>query len=390
MERIDGRSVKTWVEPAAPVPAEEVARLGAAVATALHSVHAQDCVHLDVKPSNVIIRPSGEAVLVDFGLAHHGSHPDLIAEELRGPIGSAPYVSPEALLGVRSDPRSDVFSLGVMLYELATGRLPFGSPTSFGALRKRLYRDPEPPRAIVPAVPPWLQEVILHCLEPDARARYASAAQLAFDLTHPAQVAITERGLRTRRKRLRKVIGRWLWAAGVEPHAPDRPSAQLSGASIVLAAVSTREVDDAYANAMREAARRVLAAGGHTRLACVTVIPPTPELGGASDDETAARQRLKHLVRLRHWAEPLGLGPGQVSVHVLASADPARAILAYVRANHVDHVVIGAPPRRLPRGALADVVSMQVAAAAECTVTLVRARGALTDEPLPPLWPPPL
>lgn len=382
MERIEGRPLREWLT-GAPVPPEEVARLGAAVARALHEVHLQDCVHLDVKPSNVIVRPGPEAVLVDFGLAHHADYPDLIAEELRGPIGSAPYVSPEAVLGVRSDPRSDVFSLGAVLYELATGRLPFGSPTSPAALRRRLYRDPDPPRVCTPAVPPWLQEVILHCLEPDARARYATAAQVAFDLSHPDEVAITERGRRTRRRGWRSAFGRWLRAAGAEPDPPLRPRTQLSGASIVLAAISTRELEDVHAEAMRAAVRRVLATGGHTRLACVTVVPPTPELGGPTDDDTAARQRLKHVVRLRHWAEPLGLRPGHLSVHVLASPDPARAILAYVRANHVDHVVIGAPPRPVPPAAVAHVVSMQVAAGAGCTVTLVRVRERHDGDPAP-------
>jgi hypothetical protein len=388
MERIEGRSLREWVT-GVPLPPDEVARLGAALATALHAVHAQDCVHLDVKPSNVLVRPGPEVVLVDFGLAHHADYPDLIAEELRGPIGSAPYVSPEAVLGVRSDPRSDVFSLGVVLYELATGKLPFGSPTSLGGLRTRLYRDPEPPRAIAPSVPAWLQEVILRCLEPDARARHATAAQVAFDLAHPQEVAVGERGLRTRRQGVRAVLGRWLRSAGAEPEAPPRPRSQLSRASIVLAAISTRDLEDVHADAMREAVRRVLATGGHTRLACATVIPPTPELGGSGEEDTAARQRLKHLVRLRHWAEPLGLEPGQVSVHVLASADPARALLAYARANHVDHVVIGAPPRRVPPAAVAHVISMQVAAAAECTVTLVRVRDRSGEGP-PPHDEPPL
>jgi hypothetical protein len=381
MERIDGRPLRDWLGRG-PVAADEVARLGAAVGTALHAVHAQDCVHLDVKPSNVLVRPGPEAVLVDFGLAHHADYPDLIAEELRGPIGSAPYVSPEAVLGVRSDPRSDVFSLGVVLYELATGTLPFGSPTSPAGLRRRLHRDPVPPRALVPSIPPWLQEVILRCLEPDARARHATAAQVAFELSHPEAVAIGERGLRTRRLGLRASLRRWVRAVGAEPHPPPRPRSQLSRASIVLAAISARELEEVYAEAMRAAVRRVLAADPQARLACVTVIPPTPELGGPGDDDTAARQRLKHVVRLRQWSAPLALPPGRLSLHVLASGDPARALLGYVEANHVDHVVIGAPPRRVPSSSLAHVVSIQVAAAAGCTVTLVRApEPRQRDEP---------
>jgi nucleotide-binding universal stress UspA family protein len=372
MERIDGRSLREWVAEA-PLPPEEVARLGAALATALHALHAQDCVHLDVKPSNVIVRRDGTAVLVDFGLAHHAHYPDLIAEERRGPLGSAPYVSPEAVRGVRSDPRSDVFSLGAVLYELATGRLAFGAPSSPAALRRRLYHDPEPPRAAVPACPAWLQEVILRCLEPDAAERYASAAQVAFELGHPEQVTITDRGLRARRTGLRTVVGRWLRAVGSEPEAPPRPSAHLASASIVLAALSPVALEGEPLDAMREVVRRVLAAGASTRLACVTVIPPIPLLGGPGEEDTATRQRLKHVVRLRHWAEPLRLEARQLSVHVLESDEPARTILEYARANHVDHIVMGAPPKPVPADLLGKVVSMQVAGAARCSVTLVRA-----------------
>ena len=125
MERVEGRPLADWTDRA-PVEPEEIARLGAAVGTALHGIHLQEAIHLDVKPSNIIVRPNGEAVLIDFGLARHAHYPDLLAEEIRSPIGSAPYISPEQVMGVRWDPRSDIFALGVVLYELATGRYPFG------------------------------------------------------------------------------------------------------------------------------------------------------------------------------------------------------------------------------------------------------------------------
>jgi nucleotide-binding universal stress UspA family protein len=395
MERVAGRSLHDWTARA-PLAAEEVARLGAALATALHSVHLQDAIHLDLKPSNVMIRPDGGAVLVDFGLAHHGFFPDLLAEEYRRPIGSAPYISPEQVAGGRSDPRSDLFSLGVVLYELATGQLPFGSPSSEGGIRARLWRSPVPPRAVVPDVPEWLQEVILHCLEVDAGQRYPSASQVAFDLSHPEQVAIGDRGRRLRVPGGLTTLRHWIRATGYEPPEVPRPSATVSRASIVLAAVATTHTDEPQADAIREAVRRIMAAGGHTRLAVVSVVRPTSELGGSTPEETASRQRIRHLVVLRHWAEPLQLTAGQVSFHVVESTEPAEALLAYARANQVDHVVIGAPPRDVAlRGMLGAVssrvapeaapeplsffrllgsVATKVAAEAPCTVTIVRPR----------------
>jgi eukaryotic-like serine/threonine-protein kinase len=371
MEEIAGASLKELV-PRAPLPAEEVARLGIAIATALHAMHQQDAIHLDLKPANVLFRATGEAVLIDFGLAHHAHYPDLLAEEYRRPIGSAPYISPEQVVGERSDPRSDLFALGVILYELATGRLPFGSPTSEAGLRRRLWRDPPPPRALEPALPEWLQEVVLRCLEPDASRRPASAAQVAFDLAHPDQIAITERGRRTRPAGPLARAKRFILAAGYEPAPLLAPSTQLSAASIVLAAIATQHDNEAQFSALRDAVRRVLDRAEGRRLACATVIRPISELGGSRADETAARQRLKHLAILRHWAEPLGLPAGQVSFHVIESGDAAGALLDYARTNGVDHIVIGAPPPDVPLRGVLGTVSTKVAIEAPCTVTLVR------------------
>jgi eukaryotic-like serine/threonine-protein kinase len=374
MERVEGRSLAEWADRA-PLPPDEVARLGGAVATAVHALHQQEAIHLDLKPSNVLFRPSGEAVLIDLGLAAHAHYPDLLAEELRRPAGSPPYLSPEQVLGVRSDPRSDLFALGVILYELATGRLPFGAPITAAGLRKRLFRDPVPPRALQAGVPPWLQEIVLRCLEPDARARYASAAQVAFDLAHPDQVALTERAERLRRRAGLRAFLRWVRAAGLEPAPPSRPSAHLSTAPIILAAVATSHGNEAQFEALREVSARLLAQRGETRLACVTVVRPAPELGASKLEESATRQRIKHLVLLRHWAEPLHLPPGRISFHVLEAADPAAALVDYARLNHVDHVVIGAPPPDVPFQRLLGTIPTKVALRAPCTVSVVRPRG---------------
>ena len=99
-----------------PLPYAEVIDIGVKVAAALDDLHRQHVIHLDVKPSNIMFRPTGEAVLIDFGLLHHDQLPDLMQEEYRLPFGTAPYMSPEQLLGIRNDRRSDLFALGVLLY----------------------------------------------------------------------------------------------------------------------------------------------------------------------------------------------------------------------------------------------------------------------------------
>jgi nucleotide-binding universal stress UspA family protein len=368
LERVEGRSLADLVPP---LPAAEVARLGAAVARALEDLHEQGGIHLDLKPSNVILRPDGEAVLIDFGLSRHLRYPDLLGEEAHAPVGSAPYVSPEGVLGIRNDPRSDLFSLGVVLYELATGELPYGAPTSSGGLRQRLWIDPVPPRARARDLPEWLQEVILRCLEPDPADRYASAAAVAADLEHPEQVLVTDRGQRLRPAGSGRRMSRWLkqirYGQIALGPAPER------GARVVLVAIATQHTNEERNEALRAEARRLVRAAPDTRLACVAVIRPASDPAGAALGATS--QRIRHLVLLRHWTEGLDLAPGQVTHHVIESGDAAEALLDYARRNHVDQVLIGAPPRDAALGGLVGTVAMKVMASAPCTVTVVRRRG---------------
>jgi len=372
MEFVEGASLKSLMENA-PLPVEEVQRLGAAVASAVHSLHVQEVVHLDLKPANVIIKADGTAVLVDFGLARHASLPDLLAEEYRNPMGSGPYISPEQVLGVRWDPRSDLFALGAILYQMATGQYPHGAPTTQAGLRRRLWHMPMSPRRIRPDLPEWLQEVIFRCLEAQAANRYASAAQVASDLTHPDQVTVSERGRRLRRPGLGTLLKRWIQATGYEPSPVERPSAQLATATIVLAAVATQHKSEERFEALREVVRRLMEMDPDRRLSCLSVIKPVSDLAGGKADEASTAQRIQHLVLLRHWAEPLGLLPERLSYHVIESSDPAAAIMEYAKVNRVEHIVIGAPPPDVPlKGTF---VSTRVAAEARCTVTVVRPRA---------------
>jgi nucleotide-binding universal stress UspA family protein len=373
MEYVAGVRLNDWVQRA-PIAPEEIARLGSALALALHDIHRQDVVHLDLKPTNVMYRAGGEAVLIDFGLAHHSHFPDLLAEELRFPVGNWVYMAPEQVRGVRCDPRSDIYALGGILYELTTGRVPFGKPSTMTQLRRRLYRDPVPPRAIIAETPPWLQEVILHCLEVDARDRYASAAEVAFDLANPAQVAITDRGLRDRRAGWGKLFRRWAWAKRFEPAPCPPPSTQVGPAPIVLVAIGSAPADEALFEALRDAARRLIATVDQCRIACVTAVPPAATLSGERDEDTATGRHIKHLVNLRRWAKPLELPEERLTYHVLESEKPAAALIDYAKMNDVDQILIGAS-RSVASTRLFPGVSAQVVAEAPCSVTVVRPRS---------------
>ncbi len=371
MEYVEGARLVDWLERA-PLRAEEIALRGAALALALADLHRQDAAHLDLKPTNVLYRASGEAVLIDFGLAHHGHYPDLLAEELRFPVGNWVYMAPEQVLGVRGDPRSDIYALGGMLYELATGRLPFGRPKSVAELRRRLYREPVPPRAIYPAAPAWLQEITLRCLEVEAGARYATAEEVAFDLAHPSGVTLTERSARTRRAGWWTTLRRRLRAQDYRPAAVAPRLVRLHLARVVAVALAPHESNEPLREALREAARRALATYPACRIACVTVVPPAAALTGEGEEATATGRHIRRLVELHRWAKPLGLPEERVTYHVLESEKPAAALIDYVKSNEVDQLVIGASRNaagtRLFAGDCAQVVAQ-----VPCSVTVVRA-----------------
>jgi serine/threonine protein kinase len=380
MEFISGASLRTRLDDA-PLPLAEVASIGTRVATALHDIHRQHVIHLDIKPSSVLFRAGGEAVLIDFGLAHHNRMPDLLAEEFRLPMGTGPYISPEQVRGMRNDPRSDIFALGVTLYHLATGERPFGNPTTIAGLRRRLYRDPTPPRALRADCPPWLQEIILHCLEVDPQARYGTAAQIAFDLRHPQQVALTARAGRTQRDSAATVVRRWLRGIGTEPRAGSTVADHLERAPIVMVAVDLSPGGEALGSALRSAVQRVLSTDPGARLACVTVLK-TSRVGIDSNvDEEGRNVHVQRLVELKHWVQPLKEHADRVTLHVLQAPNAAAALIDYASANHVDHILIGARASSTLRRYLGSV-SSEVVAEAPCTVTVVRTpRAAPEDDP---------
>ena len=360
MEYVEGTRLTEWLQKA-PLPAKEIARLGAALALALYDLHRQDVAHLDVKPGNVLYRASGTAVLIDFGLSHHAHFPDLLAEDVRFPVGNWPYMSPEQVVGVRCDPRSDIFALGAILYQLATGRLPFGSPNSIADLRQRLYREPLPPRAVVPETPEWLQEVILRCLEVDARERYASAADTGFDLANYSHIVPGERGKRIRRSGWLAQLRRRMQVRHFEPAPCPEPSRPGAASRLIVVALAPDFKPPALLEAMRDSARSIARADPQCRLACVTVVPPAATLSGEGAEGSAAARHLKRLVELRSWAKPLEHPEDLVTYHVLESEKPGDALIEYAALNDVDQILVGSA------GEYA-----RIAGAAPCTVTVVR------------------
>jgi len=370
IERISGETLYKRL-PELPLSYEEARALVAGIATALADLHKQHVIHHDIKPSSIMFRPSGEVVLIDYGLSCHKHLPDLLQEEFRLPYGTAPYMAPERLTGMRNDPRSDLFSLGVLLYFFTTGVRPFGETETLRGMQRRLWRDPHPPRQLKADYPLWLQEIVLRCLEIEPKARYPTAAQLAFDLSHPDQVKLTARAEKVNRDSITTVWRRRFNRGMIQPESVADVAAQIASSPIVAIAVDISEATEELNAALRVTAARILATLPAARLACVNVL----KLGRITIDRTLDEQgKNKHvdrLVQLQHWASPLKLDASRLTVHVLEAVDPASAILEFAKANQVDHIIIGARQDSVLRTLLGSV-SAKIASEANCTVTVVR------------------
>lgn len=184
-ELIEGDDLRTFLKRRGTFPLDDIVSIAATVADALQVAHEKGIVHRDIKPHNIMVSTDGHVRLLDFGVAR-GVGLDMKTITTTGMIvGTPEYMSPEQFQALRVGPRSDIYSLGVVMFELATGALPFRADTPV-ALAMKLQTDPPPhPRSIRPEVPAWLERIILRCLEKDPMRRFGSAEELAVELRRP-------------------------------------------------------------------------------------------------------------------------------------------------------------------------------------------------------------
>lgn len=374
MQRLPGATLLPRLEEL-PLPITEVARLGAQIAKALDSLHAQKVVHLDLKPSNIMMQPSSDVALIDFGLSRHLELPDLMAEEFRLPYGTAPYMAPEQVLGVRNDPRSDLFALGVLMYFFVTDVRPFGDPQKLKGLKQRLWRDPVPLRKLRPDTPPWFQEIVLRCLEVNAARRPQTASQLAFDLLNPAQISLSPRAEKIQQDSFFAVLKRKSEPEDSLIERPTEETCGIAGAPIIAVAIDLGEEQKNLLQPLRQTVSHILMQTPRARLACINVLKLGRITLDSNLDDQGQNKHLQYLIRLKDWAHGLGLDPGKATFHVLEATDPAEAILEFTRNNNVDHIIMGARANTTLRKILGSV-SGRVASEAPCTVTVVRQREA--------------
>ena len=192
MEWVNGRLLRQILNEQRKMPSDRAVRIALQVAATLEYIHSHGVVHRDLKPENIMVDENDRIKLIDFGIAASAGARRLTFAKFSQTMGTPDYISPEQVKGKRGDARSDIYALGVMLYEMLTGKVPFTGPNPFIIMNERLLNNPVPPREIDPAITPQMQEIIYRAMEREPSKRYQSAREFAKDLEHPEQVGVAE------------------------------------------------------------------------------------------------------------------------------------------------------------------------------------------------------
>lgn len=221
MEWVEGRPLRHILAENAcgQLPVERAQKIALGVSEALEYLHAQGVVHRDLKPENILVCADDAIKLIDFGIASRRGASRLTFGKLSQVMGTPDYISPEQVKGKRGDSRSDIYALGVILYEMLTGVTPFAGDNPFAVMNLRLVEPPAPLREANPAIPPALAEIVGRALERDPGERYARARDLAEDLLDQGRVvreiaSSPERALHYARSQRSGLPGKALFYAG--------------------------------------------------------------------------------------------------------------------------------------------------------------------------------
>jgi len=247
MEFIDGTSLREIIRGEQPMNPERALALARQICEALIYMHSEGVVHRDLKPENILVTGDGIVKIMDFGIALDEHARRLTWSGLSSTIGTPDYMAPEQVSGRRGDVRTDIYSLGVILYEMLSANLPYAGSNVYNMMRAKTSEDPQPPSRFRPDLDPRLEEIVLHAIERNPKNRYESAARMLADLRDPSQVKVTERAKELhprslRAQRIRRgvavaaffvsLIGFFvflIWLANRYPAAPSQPRRSYRG-----------------------------------------------------------------------------------------------------------------------------------------------------------------
>ncbi len=203
IEWVDGRLLRAILNEERQLPIDRATNLVLQICDALDTMHKHGVVHRDLKPENIMVDGEDRIKLIDFGIAMKEDARRITFVDMSATLGTPDYISPEQVKGQRGDQRSDIYSLGIMFYEMLTGEPPFTGPNPLAVMNERVLHDPEPASDRRPEISAELDEILSRALVRDPRQRYQTASEMAWELEHQEQVGVE--GSRDRRATERKM-----------------------------------------------------------------------------------------------------------------------------------------------------------------------------------------
>ena len=218
MAYVEGQDLYQIMKDNPKLPLERVVKFATQLAGALAAAHAEDVVHRDLKPQNILVDKNDQVYISDFGLAKSFAEGAVGMTQTGAFLGTPRYMSPEQVEGKPTDGRSDLYAYGLILYEMVTGDVPFSGESTLGVMYQRIREKPKNPKLVNPSIPNWLVQIIMRCLEKDPADRYQNAYEILADLnaaqSPSGSRSISRSGSSIQIQLPEFASRRWIWVAG--------------------------------------------------------------------------------------------------------------------------------------------------------------------------------